>query len=440
MDIIEDRPLRNRIISFNLKSFVFWILFSLVYIFLNQILIIASLDKFRLGFLALIFGMSLVIINYRIIRNDVLILIIFMLSITILISSLINKTSLLQTLAFIRIPLIFYLIFNIVHQYINSEKRALKVYTILLTVAFVQLPILILQRNIFPILPSRITMGLSATDFGMGTFSGDTAMAFALIGMVILLLFGPGIIQLSKYRLLLAGWLSLTVFVSNSQIQHIAILLVWTAYLLSNLRLKTIIIFILLFVLVLSLLVFLSQTDLMTYPMLENTIIKFSAVSQIFSKDVDYDVFLSGGYARGAAISYYLNQPIKWFGDGPGSVYDTLTGQRTVGSFGHAFTFYAEVGLIGWFLSILMFFVVAFPINVSYSSAKMRVSWVGALMFFAVMLVSIVKYPMGDVTLVFTYCVILICYKVMSRTSTGVSFSSSTLSEIRSNPYTTSEV
>ena len=251
----------------------------------------------------------------------------------------------------------------------------------------------------------------------MGTFSGDTSMAFALVGLVILLLFANRSIGFIRYRWVLAGWFSLTILVSNSQIQHITILLVWVAFFLSHLKIRTLLLFLLIAMVLIGLLFILSETSLMTYPMLQNTFLKASAISQIFAEEVDYDVFLSGGYARGAAVSYYLHQPIEWFGDGPSSVYDTVTGQRTVGSYGHAFTFYAEIGIIGWLLSILVFFVVAFPFHITNSSAKIRVSWVGGLMFVAVMIVSIVKYPMGDISLVFTYCVILLGYQALSRSN-----------------------
>jgi hypothetical protein len=166
--------------------------------------------------------------------------------------------------------------------------------------------------------------------------------------------------------------------------------------------------------LVIGLLFVLSQSNLMTFPLLQNTVSKIAQVSQLLEGDVSYDIFLSGGHARIAAINYYLNQPVKWIGDGPGTVYDTASGERSVGAWGHVFTFYAEVGLIGWFLSILIFYIIAFPIRFDRSTVRIRVGWVGVMMFLAVNIVTIVKYPMGNAALIFTYCIILIGHRALS--------------------------
>ena len=422
----------NSKIPIKFGEIVFWIIFSLIYLYLNRLLIIVTDDKFRLGVLVLGLSLFLIVLYQKVVKNYVLIFIVILLSAAILFSTMLNNIPLLKFLAFVRIPLLFYLIYNLVSLYLNSEKRVTKVFRILYIIAALQLPLIIFQRIIFPFLPEGVIFGSSLTDFGMGTFSGDTAMAFSLIGLVILLLFDQRVKNYVRHNWFLAGWLSLTILVSNSQIQHITILVVWSAYLISHLKLKTLLILSLLLVIATGLIIILSQASLMTYPLLQNTFIKFSAVSQIFSNNVDYDVFLSGGYDRSAAVSYYLNQPIKWLGDGPGTVYDTVTGKRTVGSFGHVFTYYAEVGLVGWLLSIMVFFVMAFPIYIEKSSAKIRVSWVGTLMFLAVMIVSIVKYPMGDTSLVFTYCVILVGYQCLSTSRTAIRLPSHKVSDFNS--------
>ena len=67
------------------------------------------------------------------------------------------------------------------------------------------------------------------------------------------------------------------------------------------------------------------------------------------------EAFLSGSYGRGAAIAYYLNQDIKWFGDGPSKYFNVFSNIRMRGNTGHIFTFYSEVGLFGWLLSVLIF-------------------------------------------------------------------------------------
>jgi hypothetical protein len=140
---------------------------------------------------------------------------------------------------------------------------------------------------------------------------------------------------------------------------------------------------------------------------------RLSTFVTIPNADARVQNFLAGEHARAGAIYYYLHQPIKWIGDGPGSAYDTATGQRSIGSWGHVFTFYAEVGLVGWLLSVLAFLIVASPFRF-ISAGKLRINWVGVLMFLAVNIVTFVKYPMGNSALVFTYFVILIGHQVLA--------------------------
>lgn len=399
--------------TLNIISLAFWLIFALNYLYLNRILLVTTYERFRLGIFILGISLLVILLSQRVVKSSILAYSIITLSGIIIISAWINQTPFIQFLAFFRIPIIVYLIFNIVVCYLNTDARVIKVLQTFYIIAAFQLPIIAFQRYAYPWLPSSLIYTTSLTDFGSGTFSGDTAMAFALIGLVILLLFNNKVKKIIKQRWLLAGWLTLTILFSNSQIQHVTIVLVWVIYILSHLRARNLFIGLSVVVIVTGMIVFFSQSSLMTYPFLNNTIAKLGEFSRVIDGDINYDVFLSGGHARDAAISYYLNQPLKLLGDGPGSVYNTSTGQRTVGGWGHIFTFYAEVGLIGYIISILIFFVIAFPITARKSSFRIRASWVGALMFFAVFVVTFVKYPMGDTVMVFTYCVILIAHQVL---------------------------
>ncbi len=399
--------------SINIISLAFWLIFALNYLYINRILWATTYERFRLGIFILGISLLVILLSQRFVKNSILAYSIITLSGIIIISAWINQIPFLQFLAFFRIPIIVYLIYNMVVCYFNTDERVIKVLQIFYIIAALQLPIIAFQRYAYPWLPSSLIYTTSLTDFGTGTFSGDTAMAFALIGLVILLLFNNKVKKVIKQRWLLAGWLSLTILFSNSQIQHVTIVLVWMVFILSHLRARNLFIGLSIVVIVAGMIVLISRSSLMTYPFLQNTIAKLSEISRFIDGDVNYDPFFSGDHAREAAMSYYMRQPLKLFGDGPGSVYDTSTGQRTVGGWGHIFTFYAEVGLLGYIISILIFFVIAFPITSKKSSLRIRISWVGALMFLAVFIVTFVKYPMGDTVMVFTYCVILIAHQVL---------------------------
>jgi hypothetical protein len=408
---------QNRPLTKSLVSLAFWTIFALNYLYLDRLITVATNDKFRLGIVVLGLCLLVIVVYLKLRKNTILAATVIALAGIALISAWVNHIGLIQLLAFLRIPLTVYLVYNLVSVYLLNEKRAEFVLRFLFVIAAFQFPLIALQRFAYPLLPARFKLTTSLVDFGMGSFGGDTSMAFALVGLVILILFEPRIGSLVKRKWLLAGWLSLTVLFSNSQIQHVTIVLIWFAYILTNLRAKTIVIVSAVTIISTGLLFVISQSSLMTFPFLQNTIKKVSELSNAFEEDVDYEIFLEGGHARDAAVAYYLRQPIKWIGDGPGTVYDTSSRERSVGGWGHIFTFYPELGLLGLLISLLVFFIIAFPIHITRSHIRIKVSWVGFLMFIAVCLVAIVKYPMGDSGILFTYCLLLIAAQVLGTES-----------------------
>lgn len=419
LEKVEPITLPKRKISLNVLAISFWLIFALSYLYLDRLFIVATNDKFRLGIVVTGLGLLAIVASMKIVKNLFLALGIIALVGIALTSAWKNNISTLQLIAFIRIPLVVYLVYNLVWYFLGSEARVEKVLRYMYIIAALQLPVIIIQRIAYPWLPEWFKLNASLVDFGMGTFSGDTPMAFALITLVILLLFNHQVNKIVRRKWLTAAWLSLTVLFSNSQIQQITIVLVWIIYIISHLRLINIIIGFTLTTFIFGVLIIFSLSDLMTFPYLQNTIVKVTQITQVFDKNIDYEVFLSGGHDRVAAISYYLNQPVKWIGDGPGSVYNTATGQRKVGGWGHIFTFYAEVGLIGLVISYLIFFSIAFPIHFGSHKFQMRASWTRALIFMTIIIVTFIKYPMGDSAIIFTYCIVLISNQKLSTNITS---------------------
>jgi hypothetical protein len=123
------------------------------------------------------------------------------------------------------------------------------------------------------------------------------------------------------------------------------------------------------------------------------------------------DAFLSGNYARGAAVAYYINRGLSWFGDGPSKYYNVFTRRRIVGNTGHIFTFYSEVGLVGWLSSVLIFFLIAFPVR----RGVLKISWVGAISFLSIQLLSFTTEVMNDISIVLVYCIMSKRYLVNSE-------------------------
>jgi hypothetical protein len=413
-------PHFERKISIQIVAVTFWSVFILSYLYLSRIIIVLTYDRLSLGMMVLFLCLVLLFLHQRIVKNIPLIVVTVLLSIVAIISAWVNNVSWLSLIAFIRILIIAYLLYNLVWYYLDSREKVVQVLRLLFLIAVIQFPVIALQRYSYPFLPERLKYGnvtgeLTVIDFGMGTFNGDTSMAFALIGLVILLLFDHQVGALVRHKWLLVGWLTVTILFSNSQIHHFIILLVWTVYFLTNLRLSNLIIGLSIIGFALIAIVLLSQSNLMNFPLIQNTISKFSSVTEVLDKNITFEKFLSGSQARNEAIAYYVNQPLKWIGDGPGAVYDTATGERSVGGWGHVFTFYAEVGVLGWLLSVLIFFLIAFQIRWTRSGLKIQFSLVRILLFFTVNMVTLVKYPMGNSSMMFTYCVLLVSHQILGR-------------------------
>ena len=127
------------------------------------------------------------------------------------------------------------------------------------------------------------------------------------------------------------------------------------------------------------------------------------------------EVYLAGGYARGSAIHYYLTNPILWLGDGPSRYVDPITRTFIRGNYGHIFSFYSEVGLIGWLLSMLIFFQIAFK----PAKGFIRFNWITFLMFVAVSILSLTSQIMNDISLVLIYCLIAKTYLISPSKISG---------------------
>lgn len=343
--------------------------------------------------------------------------------VAITVSAVLNDSSLTQLIIFLRIPLIAYLVYNLVSRYLIRAERVQSILHYMYILGFVQLPVLLLQRFFYPYIPaqwkySSLQSEVTLKDFGMGTLSGDTAMTFFLISLVILVLFTPWGQSLGKWRFPSAVWFTLSVFIGNSQMQHLTIIMVWGVYAITHIRPSTIILTSSTAIFLLFSIQQLNNMGLTTFDPIRHTSVRLATINLALTGEAQEEVFHSGNHDRAAAIQYYLSIPIKWFGDGPGKYLDSVRRVRTTGNWGHIFTFYAEVGLIGWGLSVLFLWLIAFPFSMTKKAVVMNLSWAQLLMFVAINVLSFVKYPMNTIPTIFTYCIVLVAIQMMSPEKT----------------------
>lgn len=421
LNMPEQRPLSTYAIKLNIAPWLFWMIF-LLSCFLTRILDVALLGLFRTGAVVLLSSAMFVVYRFKLV-NRTLLFIVTVFGALIALSAIVNHRGLIQFIAFFRIPVTAYLIYFVAYSYLKNKARVEKVLRLMYVVGCIQLPVLVVQRLAYPFLPDRLITGaglalLSSDDFGTGTFQGDGAMTFFLLTLLILLLFWNQVTSIVKRKWLLAFWFSVTVLAGNSQIQHITLALIWVVFLVFRFNPKIFIGVTALFMIVFFVLGWLWQTGILTFTPIEHTVERIGAVvrsvtSPVF-RQMQIERFLAGGHARAGATYYFLSQPIKWIGDGPGIYYNTVTRERTLGTWGHVYTFYAEVGLIGLVLSMLLFFIMAFPLTTYQTKIRLQIGMVPMMVFIAMTILSLAKYPMNNTPMIFTYSVILIGYRVLS--------------------------
>ncbi len=336
-------------------------------------------------------------------KVDRIVIVYTLLGLSVLVSAFLNSTSILKTFLFFRTLVFSFLIYYLVEIYLTKINH-LKIIRWCLLIGIFQLPILLLQRAVYDRLPARLTALVSRTDFDFGTFNfkGDAAMSFFLTLLIIYLLFNYKHTRITRYRWTLILWFSLTVIISNAEIVKLILASVWGVYLLKNMNKRASIYTLGILLLIFAILIVTGVgtelwTDLTT-SLANNT--KFDLSST--------DAFLSGDYARGTAIAYYLDQGLSWFGDGPSENYNPITRTRFLGNTGHIFTFYSEIGFVGWLLSVLIFFLLAFPIR----NWRVRIGYVNIFTFIAIQILGFTSQIMNDISVVLIYAIILKSYQL----------------------------
>jgi hypothetical protein len=297
-----------------------------------------------------LWGLFFFVINHRIVTNKVIIIIIIFFIYIILLGYYYNIdiNNILQFSLQLFFPLSAA---ATVIPYINNYnyENILKNFIIL---GYLQLPIVLIQKFGYERLIHYSNINIVKLDFQFGTFwpKNDVAMNFFLILLITCLLFGMDdyFNKTKKYFSLFVY--AFTILLSNSKLSILLLIFIISIYLMAKINIKNVLGVALLVILIILILNFTFGEEIM------NKIIK--GWNQIVSiNDRNMDIFLSGGFARGAAMYYYLHKPIILFGDGPTRYVYSHQGQAIslLGLKGHAFIFYAETGIIGLLFSYLLF-------------------------------------------------------------------------------------
>jgi hypothetical protein len=396
----EPSKVAKRPILINPKKIIFNLLFGLLFLF-SGLITMVDVIPYRMAFASLLVLPLLPIYRFKITR---VVLVYGVLTLSIVLSGIINGSSVLETVLFMRVIIFSILMYAIAEMYIRP-KNLRRILRICVGIAVIQLPVILIQQRIYDILPERFIRSVSLLDFDFGTFNykADAPMTFFVALIIAFLLFRDQRNQVIRRKWPVVIWLTLTILVANAEIMKIVVALIWAIFIIRYFSIKMLIYASLA---LLALFLILTASGLLdeTWADLSHSI----AVNSPFN-DNKREAFLAGDYGRGAAVGYYLTTDILFFGDGPSKYYDVLTSTYLRGNMGHAFTFYSEVGLIGWLLSMLIFYLIAFQKGSwrrNPRTGRVQMPWFSLIIFVVLNVLSFTTQVMNDVSVMLIYLIL----------------------------------
>jgi len=327
------------------------------------------------------------------IPNDQPFLILLILAVTCFTSAIVNQISFLNLFLFLRnifgCALVYYLIF-----YAKDKVGRKNLEKAIVFIAAIQLPVVIVQKLTYEFLPSHIIEygSLIALDYDFGTFKfkGDPNLSFFLCLLTIYCLFNNPFQKIKNFTL--AIYSTVTIFIVNSQVNYLIIIVIWVAYFLKvyftgRINSKKILLA------TFSVAVFGGLIYQFLLPKLNDII---GLVNFTIASDYHLELFEQGKYSRLGAVLYFLKRGLIWIGDGPGVYFNPITEEYALGTTGHMFTFYAEIGIIGLMLSYLFFVAV---INKVGNSGLF--TWSNLLILFSIVMMSLTVFIYSDISFLF---------------------------------------
>lgn len=388
---------RGGIDSITIKDTIFYSVFLLAYL-IGGVIFITGIAPLRLFHLALISLLMIPLKGLSFGRVERIFLI-FLLAITF--SAVVNHVSALQFFSFLRFIIVPYSIFYLVKKGLGGDNIRL-VLRACIWIACLQPPLVFLQQTLFEPINSVLPASTRFTednriDFSFGSFyvSDDPSMSFFLMAIVVFLLFDGKNNFFIKNKLALAGYLTLGVLLSNSQLSNILVVVIWVAYALRNFRIKDVIRSAVIFGIAVLLLMTFGLFEFFQWKL--NDVIQQASFETI--QNASGSNFQDGKFERTAAVYYYITQPLKIWGDGPSAYYNAVSGEYVLGNNGQVFTLYAEIGLIGLLIGYWIFF------TIGKSKLASRPMFVGC--FLLISALTITSFPLTDASLMLTYCIFL---------------------------------
>lgn len=365
---------------------IFVAVYSLVFL-LSGLLSTATSDVYRMGLVSVL--VIPLVLLYGV-EFDAVLVAFTVLTLAISVSAMVSHASLREFIVFMRIPAFGYLMFYLAKSVMSQENTG-RILRVSIIISLIQLPIVLAQNLI---------VGGVDSDYGTFNVQCDYAMSFFITLSLILVLFRKVEFGGERLRLPIAFWLTLTVFVANSNVSQLIVAMVWGGYLFSKFELRRAAVVTLMGISVTATLLGLNKLGALTEsPLVALTLLQRAESS---SAGEPFKTYTEGGYDRPGAIRYFLAHPISWFGDGPSKYYDVFTKTYKRGNMGHVYTFYSETGLAGLVSSVVALFAIAFT-----RSWRMELSPVRVLAFASILALAFTSQVMNDIAVMLIYSIVV---------------------------------
>ena len=374
------------ILTGDLKNIFFWLVFIVVFVAGGtlQVLDVITNTATTLGIIALfmILSASNLCLTYRLSASPQF-RYLYLYTVVVVVSAFLNKTPILNMFGYfiyILVPVLAISMSERIYQH-NLEKFFFNGF---LFVALLQLPVVIIQKNLYDELSFLHGFRFAEEDAGFGTFfiCDDVALCFVLILIIFAILFRTTHL---KYKVPTVLALSLTILVSSSKLSKLVLAILFLYFIIFKyVKYKKV----LCSAILLFSIIGVSITDFSTFTSLG-----------ILDDHLKYERKEFEGAAslpRFAPVIIFLNQPIKWVGEGPYDFYNPISKNWRYGS-GHSQILWAynDTGIIGTLVIIAFFYIVACSRKVCNPHYK--------LLFFIACCYSLVTTTMSDISIMFSY-------------------------------------
>lgn len=295
--------------------------------------------------------------TYLKVKFDLIHLTLSLFGLLIIISGLWNGTNVLLMTLYFLVIIVPYALHNLLTLYLNQATLR-KIMMVFIYIGLLQLPVMLIQSIVAKTAIKFSARPIAYYDFKFGTFflANDHALSFFVVGLITFILFNPNSQQIIKNKNFTLVWLCITVFLSNSKISYLILILVLGIYFIRYITVKQII-----YGLIFS---FLSIGIVMSTSIRHVMEQNLTGIYDNFNRERTISdsrkIYKAGLGGRKIILQVWLDEPLRIIGEGPNTYFNPITKKfDNAQIYGQILWIYYDLGLAGVILSLLLIVVIA---------------------------------------------------------------------------------